>query len=207
MFDPPSGRDIVIHMWWLVRIWVPIATAVSILSIALYVSVQQNYRASLNDPQIQMAEDGAAILAAGGVPDDVVPRVPRRLDVASSLAPWIAVYDASSTPLEASAVLNAAPPAVPLSMLERARGSTSSDAARPLSIRAMWEPQEGVRQALVVAWEPKSQRYVVAGRNASEVEYRIWQLQLIIGLGWFMTLVITLFAAWLSTRVSMFREE
>ena len=72
--------------------WLPLAVAVTGLSLLVHVAVQQNYRQSLNDPQIQMAEDGAAKLGDGGVPADIVVRG-GMIDIAQSLAPWIAVYD------------------------------------------------------------------------------------------------------------------
>ena len=89
-------------MWWLVRVWVPIAIAVTGVSAIAFAGIQQNYRQSLNDPQIQMAEDGAARLAAGGVPADVVPRG-TLIDANGSLTPWIAVFDGSGKALESTA--------------------------------------------------------------------------------------------------------
>lgn len=194
-------------MWWLLRTWLPIAVAVTGIALTIYGTVQQNYRQSLNDPQIRLAEDGAAILAAGGVPADVVPRTARLLDAATSLTPWIAVYDVSGKPLEASVSLGGKPPALPTSVLETAKAGKGKGSSRPNQNRVTWEPQEGVRQAIVVVWEPTSSRYVVAGRNMREVEIREWNLEMAVGIGWFVTLLATLFAAWLGTRFAMFRDQ
>lgn len=59
----------------------------------IYTAVQQDLRQSANDPQIQMAEDTATKLAAGQQVQNVVPA--EKVDIATSLAPYIIVFDAS----------------------------------------------------------------------------------------------------------------
>ena len=80
--------------------WIP-AAGIAIVGLCglVYVAVQQDYRQSLNDPQIQMAEDAAAPLNAGAAPASLVTRGTTPINIAASLAPWIAVYDESGTPL------------------------------------------------------------------------------------------------------------
>ena len=39
--------------------WLPLGVAVTLVCALIYATVQQNYRQSANDPQIQMAEDAA----------------------------------------------------------------------------------------------------------------------------------------------------
>ena len=65
------------------NVWVPIAVALTGLCGVVYGSVQQDLRQGANDPQIQMAEDAAASLAAGAVPNSVVPT--SQVELSSSL--------------------------------------------------------------------------------------------------------------------------
>src|SRR5581483_7658620 len=95
-------------LWWLMAA-VP---ATLVLGVA-YAVVQQDYRTSLDDPQIQMAEDAAARLQGGESPAALVVREAPPVDISGSLDPWLAVYDASGTPLEASAVLDNVSPKLP----------------------------------------------------------------------------------------------
>jgi hypothetical protein len=47
------------------KVWFVLAVVTTVLSGLIYLAVQQSYRQSANDPQIQMAEDGAAALENG----------------------------------------------------------------------------------------------------------------------------------------------
>ena len=88
-------------------LWLPFAAAISGIFLFAYWAVQQEYRISLNDPQVQIAEDGAAVLAQG-TPASTLVRDTGLVDIRASLAPWIAIYDASGTPLTGTAVLDGA---------------------------------------------------------------------------------------------------
>jgi hypothetical protein len=179
-------------MWWLARIWLPIAVATTVLSLVLFAAVQQNYRQSQSDPQIQMAEDGALALASGGVPAGIVPRG-LKVDVAQSLSPWIAVYDSAGVPLESTGVSNNAPPKLPIGLLEIAKDPDQNN-------RVTWESSTEARQALVIVYVPKTDQYVVAGRNMREAEARIWQMQTLVLLGWLFALAATLVASWVAAK-------
>ena len=72
--------------------WLPLVVVISGLCLLVYASVQQNYRQSLNDPQIQMAEDIASGIGEGQTPAKLGQE--GRVDLRNSLAPWIAIYDA-----------------------------------------------------------------------------------------------------------------
>ena len=163
-------------------------------------TVQQNYRQSLNDPQIQMAEDAAHALAAGEVPAGVVPRGPL-IDLKNSLAPWIAVYDTNGAVLEASGQLNNAPPQPPKTLFNQSSwiGSKSYDTPAGAETRVTWESPDGVRQALVLVHLPDG-RFVAAGRNMSEVEARESDLSAVVFLAWIVTLgalfILSVFLWW-----------
>lgn len=187
-------------MWPAFFAWLPFAVVITGICLLVYTAVQQNYRQSLNDPQIQMAEDGAARLASGGVPADIVPHNSQVIDISRSLSPWIAVYDSAGMPLEANAVLDGAPPKPPIGVLDSARRGLPAISGHHLTSgiptnenRVSWQ-HGSVRQAIVAVYVPQTQQYVVAGRSMHEVENREKKLSLMVGLAWAAMLVGTLFA-------------
>ena len=193
-------------MWWLVRVWVPIAIAVTGVSAIAFAGIQQNYRQSLNDPQIQMAEDGAARLAAGGVPADVVPRG-TLIDANGSLTPWIAVFDGSGKTLESTASIGTTSLSLPSGIFASAKASRGKDTTRPYEDRVTWQNSDGVRQAVVIVYVPQKDQYVAAGRNMREIESREWQLELTMIVGWLATLLLTFIATAFAARFAMYRNE
>ncbi len=170
--------------------WLPLAFAITGVCLLVYATVQQNYRQSLNDPQIQMAEDGAAKFAAGGVPAELVQRGVPPVDIAKSLAPWIVVYDYNGIPLESSGVLAGEPPHLPAGVLLMDKYK-NYDLFAFGEDRVTWQPSTDVRQAIVVVYVPSSRGFVVAGRNMREVENREGNLTTFVGLAWLVLIVAT----------------
>ena len=180
--------------------WIPFAIAVTGVIGLLYATVQQNYRQSLNDPQIQMAEDGAAALARGAVPADVVPRGVN-INADESLAPFIAVYDSAGMPLEASATIGGKPPLPPIGIFMAARENHGKDTDVSGENRVSWQPSHTTRIALVVKYVPEKQQLVAAGRNMREVEMREENLFRMIELGWLVIMVSTLAGVWAVSKL------
>ena len=175
--------------------WLPVALCVTILSGLVYVAVQQSYRQSATDPQIQMAEDAAALLEQGVRPQDVVGG--SKVDIASSLAPFMIIYDASGHVVASSAQLNGSAPDLPPGVFDSVRASGED--------RLTWQPQEGVRVAAVIARyrgpsatnaPTIAPRFVLAGRSLREVEERESQLTQMVGIAWIVAMVGA-FVAWL----------
>ena len=142
------------------RVWLPIAVMVAAFSSLAYITVQQSQRQAANDPQIQMAEDTAAALQKGTSISSVIPK--ETVDIASSLAPFIVVYDNDGKPVASSGLLDGQMPDYPNGALVSARGSEEN--------RVTWQPSARVRIASVVV--PYNNGFVVAGRNMREVEKR-----------------------------------
>ena len=165
--------------------WVYSSIAVTGLLGCTYLAVQQNYRQNANDPQIQLAEDGAAKLNDAGVPADLVPKGVPLTNLETSLDTWIAVYDQNGVPLEASAQLHNLPPQPPKSLFD---SNTWTDLKTFRSItgpetRVSWQPQAEVRQAIVLV-KTANGYTVVVGRSMRLAEERVEQLTLNIGIGW-----------------------
>lgn len=167
----------------------PLAVVITLLSGLLYASIQQVLRMNANDPQIQMAEDVASALTAGKPLDSVVPAA--QIDIATSLAPYVVVFDASGKAIASSGLLHNQLPTFPSGVFDyvRQRGED----------RITWQPEPTVRSATVVTSYGGAQPgYVLAGRSLRESESRTDQLGLIIGLGWLGTLFAALAAVSLS---------
>ena len=171
-------------LWFrVVRLWLPIAVAVTALSALTYLAVQQSYRNGLDDPQVQLAQDGAARLDAGALPTSLVGS--STIEVQDSLAPFVAVFGADDALLTSGATIAAMPLKPPAGVLATAR-SAGRD-------RVTWQPRPGVRIA-TVSFAAKDGRVVVAGRNMREVEARIDDLTKITALAWVAALVAVLVA-------------
>ena len=163
------------------------------MSALAYMTVQQNYRESLNDPQVQIAEDAARALVSGVIPAELVPR-DQSIDIAQSLATWIAVYDEKGVGVESNGVLDGAPPRVPQGVLDAAAANAGKDTNIPGQNRVSWQPRAGVRSAVVVQHftGPKMNGFVAVGRNMREVEDHEAQLTSTIFYSWILTLLVTL---------------
>src|ERR1700733_2714971 len=99
-----------------VTLWLATAAVTTALCGLVYLAVQQALRASANDPQIQMAEDGAYALANGATPESIVPQ--GKIDMARSLAPFVIVFDPSGAVLASSADLHGKLPHLPQGVLD-----------------------------------------------------------------------------------------
>ncbi len=164
--------------------------ALAVLTCGLvYAAVQQDLRSGANDPQLQMAEDAARALDGGATPGRLV--ASSKIDPASSLAPFLVIYDRSGGVLATDGSLDGHDPVPPLGVLEHAR-------VDPPNV-VTWQPRTGVRIASVsVPWGGGT---VLAGRSLREVERREDQLLLLVAAAGGVMLVglalAALVAAWL----------
>src|SRR5271154_1856176 len=101
--------------------WYPLAFAVTVVCALAYAAVQQDYRQSANDPQIQMAEDAAAALASGTAAQTLVPS--DTVNIGTSLAPYLVFYSASGTPVMGNGLLNGALPNLPQGLFTYTAGA------------------------------------------------------------------------------------
>ena len=166
-----------------IRYWLPLAAVTTLLSGLIYLAVQQSLRWGANDPQIQMAEDAAAVLAAGNAPESVLPAT--QVEISGSLAPFMVIYNDSGEPLGSSAKLNGLTPALPHGIFDYTRQKGED--------RVSWQPVAGVRiAAVVVAYGGVQPGFVLAGRSLREVEIRENQVEQITAIAWLVTLAVSL---------------
>lgn len=169
--------------------WLPFFVSITLLSGVVFVVMQQNIRMSANDPQIQMSEDMAANLAAGksmppGMQNDSI-------EISQSIAPFYVVYDESGKSVASSGKLDGQIPNLPAGVLEYTRINGQD--------RVTWQPQKGVRAAVVVTHYAgnKGSGFVMVGRSLREVEKREDQAMILVGLGW----VTTVFASFVAVTL------
>jgi len=181
----PTGARSLLR--WAVALWLPAAVAVTVAAGAAYGVGQNIARSAANDPQIQLAQDGAAELAAGAGAESVAngPQV----DLATSLAVATTVVGRDGTILGSTGRLDGGTVRPPLGALAAA---TSQE---PHIVT--WQPRRGVRLAAVIA------RYsgasgsgtVVVARSLRVVEQRDTRLLALVAVGWVGGLVATAIAA------------
>ena len=173
--------------------WLLVAIIVTGLIGLLYAAVQQNLRQSANDPQIQMAEDTAAKLAEGQSVQNVVPS--EKVDIAKSLAPYLIIFDANGNPIASSAQLDGQTPTLPSGVFDSVRQNGED--------RITWQPQAGVRSAVVVTqFKGSTSGFVLAGRSLREVEKREDGLMQILVAGWVVMMLVTFVATAILFRKS-----
>jgi hypothetical protein len=145
----------------ILRQWLPIALVIVFVSGLVYVTVQQSLRMGANDPQIQMAEDAATALAAGASPQSVLPNTV--VDISTSLAPFLVIYNIDGKPLASSGLFHGIAPLLPEGVFTFTRQNGED--------RVSWQPEPGVRAAVVVvAYAGTQPGFVMAGRSLREVE-------------------------------------
>lgn len=125
----------------------------------IFVIGQQTIRLSANMPQIQSAQDAAQRLNDGVKPQDIVP-VGSRINLTTSSAGFLIIYDRSGKVVASSAQLNGSVPIIPFGVLQHTKS--------PGYNAVTWQPVSGVRIASI---EVKTDNYyVLAGRSLAEPE-------------------------------------
>lgn len=143
------------------KYWVLVGIVIIGLWFLVAATMQQVIRQSANDPQVQIAEDAAASLGAGQSIQNVVPA--NKVDIANSLASYVVVFDIHGKPIAASGQLNGQMPTVPSGVFDSVRQSGED--------RLTWQPQIGVRSAVVVTqFKGQTSGFVLAGRSLRESE-------------------------------------
>jgi hypothetical protein len=164
------------------KIWLPVAAALTIVFIIIYLAVQQSQRSAANDPQIQLAEDAAHLLAANQPMDSLLPG--QKVDIAQSLAIYWIIFDANGAPQTSNASLHGSIPTLPSGVFDSVRQKGED--------RISYQPEPGVRSAVVVAPVAGGNGgFVLVGRSLYEVEIRESRTSLFALAGWGASLVLT----------------
>lgn len=160
------------------KFFIPLCFAITAVFGMMYLTVQQNYRMSANDPQIAIAYDSATMLEEK---NRIV--LPDNIDLRKSISPFIILYDKTGKIIRSSATLDGQIPLLPSGIF------TTVDRAG--ESRFTWEPKNGVRIATVIIKVPPSAGYILVGRSLKEIEIREDNLLLAVASGWLATTLVT----------------
>jgi hypothetical protein len=167
----------------ILKLWLPLAVAITLLCGMIYTAAQQVYRHSANDPQIQMAEDAVSQLVGGLQPSMLITGPP--IDMAASLEPYLIIFNESGTPVVSSGELDGRIPVPPPGVFEYSRVNKED--------RITWKPRSDVRHAVVIMhYNGSKSGFVLAGRSMREAETRIGDLGIGVLIGWIFTMFATL---------------
>ncbi|OGM98150.1 MAG: hypothetical protein A2735_00380 [Candidatus Yanofskybacteria bacterium RIFCSPHIGHO2_01_FULL_41_21] len=162
------------------KLFIPLAFVMAMSMGLVYVVVQQNFRANANDPQIQLVEDLVEQLSAGRTVESI--NTSAGVDMAQSLSLFLFIYDETGKMVVGTGKLDGQYPTLPDGVLERAKEVGEN--------RITWEPQSGLRFALVIIpFSGDQSGFVAIGRSLREVEQRIDMLGLQVLVVWLIGLL------------------
>lgn len=167
------SRHLAVTLW---KSWLPLAFGLTVTIGFVHLAVQQSYRQDAYDPQIELVESVGAALSSGVKATDLLGEAPPT-DIAKTLTTFLAVVDKDDKLVASNAKLNGQSPVMPSGLLVAARQGATE--------RSTWEPQAGVRQAVVALAVPNGDgQVVVVGRSLREVDLRISQLTALTLFAW-----------------------
>ena len=169
------------------RYWIPLAVVATGLVGFVYLAVQQDYRMGANDLPAQIAQDTASAIGKGAEPWTVTGR--DDVDIASSLSSWTLVFDDAGKLVAGTPVIAGKRALPPVGVFTAAKTSGQD--------RVTWQPQPGVRQAVVAVRIAPGRGVVMAGHSLSEAEAHIDQLTQMAGAAWAAILVAAFVACML----------
>jgi len=175
------------------KAWFGYAAIITLACGIIYVTVQQNFRLSANDPQIQMAQDAAIAIDKGADPKELA-GTNAALELSQNLSPFLVVYDRSGNIIAGAATLNGKPLKIPQGVIDYIL-KNGRDAAS-------WQPEPGVRQAMVGFSTAKKDYIVVAGRSLAPTEERIGRLGEQVAFGWVLSVIGLLVVAFLQDMIT-----
>jgi hypothetical protein len=165
--------------------WFGYAAVITLLCGIIYIAVQQNFRGSADDPQYQLVQDAANAINKGADPK-ALGAAP--LDLAETLSPYLIIYDKAGNTVVNGALLNGKPLKIPQGVLDYIQLHGAD--------HATWQPQPGIRQAMVGLRAGAVKGYVViAGRSLLKIEERIARLGEQVAFGWAVSIVAMLMVA------------
>ena len=160
--------------------FIPFGVTITLTFCFVYLIVQQELRLGANDEVVLIAEDVSSALGQG-TPYAAFTS-PRPVNIATSLSPYVIVFDEQKKMQSGSGVLDGAIPRPPSGVFDYVRSHHEE--------RVTWMPKPGLRIALIGKYHAGvNPGYVFAGRSLREVEQRIEALSVFALLAWLATIV------------------
>lgn len=163
--------------------WLPLAVTIVLMTGLVYGAVQQNYRTSADDQQIQNTNEAVKVLAtqpelpSGGLS-------PQAIDMSSSLSPFYIIFDDTGKGSVAIGQLDGQIPTPP--------SGTFDYVKKHGQYRFTWQPKPGVRIAAVMQhFDGKAPGFFLAGRSLKEIEIREKNLMLLAGGAGLLALILS----------------
>ncbi|MDB5133007.1 MAG: hypothetical protein JWR02_2756 [Mucilaginibacter sp.] len=176
--------------------WVPYAAIITLLCGIIFITTQQSFRSTADDPQYQLIEDGTVAINNGANPKSLV-NPAQSIEISKSLAPFIVIYDSGGNLIAANANLDGKALTIPKGVLNYIE-KHGKDAAT-------WQPRPGVRLAMV-GMKSDAGKIVIAGRSLRKVEERIARLGEQVLFGWGCSLIglliVVVFQDWMTKKYS-----
>jgi len=155
------------------------ATIITIILLVVYASVQQTYRSSANDPQIQIARDACSNINKGKpglFTNDSI-------DLATSLSTFTELFDKNGKSVQSTGFLNGRFPQPPAGIFEFTNAQNED--------MLTWQPQADVRMAMVFEKvAAPGEGFVAVGRSLKEIEVRESNFLRMIEIAWLLCMVL-----------------
>lgn len=159
------------------------AMIVSAIILLIYASVQQCFRSSANDPQIQIARDLCNAISAGKPISNIIAH--DTIDLSQSLAVFTEIFDSNGNPIQSTGFLNGNLLKPPAGVIEYTN--------KNMEDAVTWQPQSDVRMAMVFEKINASGKgFVAVGRSLKEIEIREGNLLRMVEIVWFACMMILL---------------
>ena len=163
-----------------IKRFIPLGFAITLIFLFVFLIVQQALRLGANEQVVQIAHDVSDALGQGA-PYSAFSS-PRPVNIASSLSPYVILFDKDTKMLTGSGVLDGEVPRPPKGVFDYVKLHHEE--------RVTWSPKPGVRIALVGVYHAGvNPGFVFAGRSLGEIENRIHTLLQLTLLAWLATLV------------------
>lgn len=151
------------------------AMIVTVLCGLIYVSVQQAHRSAGNDPQSQIASDLKAAIENNRSIMQYMTN--DSTELSESLSVFKTIYNKNGEPIQSTGFINGQLPKIPKGVFDFTNKNDEDVFT--------WQPQRGVRMAMVVKKIKSSQTgFVAAGRSLKEVEKRESDLTTMVFVAW-----------------------
>ena len=155
---------------------------ITILFGVIYIGIQQVFRTSANDPQIELTREVATRLQQGKPVDSFFST--DTIDIEHSDMPFLEVADALGNPIRSTGLLKGKMPQLPSGVIEYVMKNGEDGVT--------WQPYRNVRMAMIIQKISSSSQCVIAGRSLTETENRVSGLSKMLGIGWIISIAIVL---------------
>jgi hypothetical protein len=157
----------------------PLAFMATVIFLGMAGISQQIIRQGANDPQIQVTQDAANTLEVGDV---FAFDQSQKIDISKSLATFMGIFGENGQIISSNFNLDGKSVIPPKGVFDYAKDKGEN--------RVTWQPEKGVRIALVVKhFDGKNPGFVISGRSMQETEKRSDNIANLVFIGWILSMI------------------